>query len=358
MQLPIVIQHNKNVHLFDALPVCIIEAYPGLRNWLLHHYVNITSNTCSKNMVYEKIGLRYPEGDIYLERHKTREVLEYNAIWGEPVINNIGVVNFLKETLKAGFYIIVFLDEYFLSCKADFQKNHFMHESLIYGYNGEESVFHAISFNKDRAFTRLALPYKEVEIGVTSASKQDYSLFTHFYIIKPIKVNIAFDFAIFKHELNNYLNSTVDLVDKYHLYFVDRESEGFMVNYTFGSKVYDELVKVYTSLYTSSAGTWLSSWDNYQNFHLLAEHKRHVLRSLSHVNTTVLENSVLSPLLESYSRVANEHELLRMRQLKFLLKMSKYPLAVPPPFDGTIVKLRELKDRELAVLTQVMSLLS
>jgi hypothetical protein len=357
MQLPIVIQHNQNVHLFDALPVCIIEAYPGLHNWLLHHYVNITSNTCSKNMVYEKIGLRYPEGEIYLERHKTREILEYDAIWGEPVINNIGIVNFLKETLEAGFYIIAFLDEYFLSCKADFQKNHFMHESLIYGYNGEESVFYAISFNKDRAFTSLAFPYKEVEIGITSAFKQDYSLFTHFYIIKPIKVNIAFDFAMFKHELNNYLNSTVDLVDKYHLYLVDREIAGFMVHYTFGNKAYDELIKV-LKVYTSDTGTWLSSWDNYQNFHLLAEHKRHVLKSLRYINTTVLEKPVLSTLLESYSHVANEHEVLRMRQLKFLLKVSRYPLDILPSFDGTIAKLRELKDRELAILTTIMSLFS
>jgi hypothetical protein len=136
-------------------------------------------------MVYEKIGLRYPEGDIYLERHKTREILEYDAIWGHPVINNIGVINFLKETLEAGFYIIAFLDEYFLSCKADFQKNHFIHESLVYGYSDEENknVFYAISFNKNGAFTSLAFPYKEVEIGVTLAFEQDYSLFTHFYII-------------------------------------------------------------------------------------------------------------------------------------------------------------------------------
>jgi hypothetical protein len=364
MQLPIVIQHNKNVYLFDALPVCIIEAYPDLRDWLLHHYMNITSNTCSKNMVYEKIVLRYPEGDLYSYRHKTREVLEYNAILVQPVINNIGVVNFLKETLEAGFYIITFLDEYFLSCKISYQKYHFIHESLIYGYSNEENIFYAISFNKDRAFTSLAFPYKEVEIGVTSAFQQypDYSLFIHFYIIKPIKVHIAFDFAIFKYELNNYLNSTVDLVDKYHLYLVDREIEGSMVNYTFGSKVYDELIKVYTSLYTyvvgtSATGTWLSSWDNYQNFHLLAEHKQHVLKSLRHVNTAVLEKPVLSTLLESYSRIVNEHELLRMRQLKFFLKVSKYPLAVPPSFDDTIAKLQELKDRELAILTHIMSLL-
>jgi hypothetical protein len=90
---------------------------------------------------------------------------------------------------------------------------------------------------------------------------------------------------------------------------------------------------------------------------LLAEHKRHVLKSLRHINTTVLEKPVLSTLLESYSRIVNGHELLRMRQLKFFSKMSKYPPAVPPSFDDTIGKLRELKDRELAILTHIMSLL-
>lgn len=93
------------------------------------------------------------------------------------------------------------------------------------------------------------------------------------------------------------------------------------------------------------------------NFHLLAEHKRHVLKSLNHVNTNVLENPVLSSLLESYTRIVTDHELLRMRQLKFFLKASKHPPSDPPSFDGAIAKLRELKDREFAVLTQIMTLL-
>jgi hypothetical protein len=355
MQLPIVIQKELTTFLYDALPLCIILAHFSIQDWFLGHYLNIISDVWKCGAVYQSIRMRYLEGGMYFEPHKNREVLEYHPIRVEPIINDIGLVNFFKESLESGFYSIAFFDEYFLSCKMSYKKNHFVHESMIYGYDDSEGGFYVVLLDKVRNFTSAFIPYSEAVDGIKEAYSQTseglYRAYLH--LLKPRPAQVSFDYSNVQLQINNYLKSTTALVDTYHLSLYDHMSYDWAASYKFGIGVYDELATAYSAIDPS----WALSWETYMNFHLLAEHKRHILKSLCHVNTAVLEKPVLSTLLESYSRIVNEHELLRMRQLKFFSKMSKYPPAVPPSFDDTIAKLRELKDRELAVLTQIMSLL-
>jgi hypothetical protein len=360
MQLPIVIQKELTTFLYEGLPLCIILAHSNIQDWFLGHYLNISSAvckycTCKNGAAYQSIRMQYLEGGIYFEPHKNREVLEYHPIRVEPIINDIGLVNFFKESLESGFYSITFFDEYFLSCKMEYKKNHFVHESMIYGYDDSAGGFYAVLLDKDRNFTSAFIPYSEAVNGIKEAYAQTSEVFyqAYLHLLKPIPARVSFDYPNAQLQLNNYLKSTTALVDTYHLSLYDHMAGDTPASYKFGIGVYDELAAAYSAIDPA----WVLLWATYMNFHLLAEHKQHVLKTLRHVNTMVLEKPVLSPLLESYSCVVNEHEVLRMRQLKFFLKVSNYPLAVPPSLNDTIAKLRELKDRERALLTQIMSLL-
>jgi hypothetical protein len=108
MQLPIVIQKELTTFLYEALPLCIILAHSNIQDWFLGHYLNISSavckyRTCKNGAAYQSIRMQYLEGGIYFEPHKNREVLEYHPIRVEPIINNIGLINFFKESLESGF---------------------------------------------------------------------------------------------------------------------------------------------------------------------------------------------------------------------------------------------------------------
>jgi hypothetical protein len=316
MQLPVVIQKETNAHLFDALPLCIILAHPNIQDWFLGHYLNIFSTVHKHDGVCKSIRMRYLEGGVYLEPHKTHEVLGYNSVRAEPVINDIGLVNFLKESLECGFYTIAFFDEYFLSCKMDYKQNHYVHESMVYGYDDDKGGFYAVSFDKEEKFTGIFIPYTEAVDGIKAAYTQTSNCIfrAYLHILKPVPSQAKFDYTNFQQQLNNYLNSTVPLVDIYHLSLYDHMEGDIAVTFQFGIGMYDELASAYSAIDPS----WAVSWETYMNFHLLAEHKRHVLKSLSHVNTNVLEKPVLSTLLESYGRIVTDHDLLRMRQLKIL----------------------------------------
>ncbi|MDR2407846.1 MAG: hypothetical protein LBE13_07025 [Bacteroidales bacterium] len=354
MKLPIVVQKEVNTYLYDSLPLCIILAYPGIHDWFLSHYLNLCSEVRKYDTAYRIIRTQYLEGGVYFAPRKDREVLEYNPIRVGPVID-IGLVKFLKENIKSGFYMIAFFDEYFLSCKMYYNKRHYVHESLIYGYDNIEGGFYAISFDRGRNFSCIFIPYSEAIDGIKEAYTQasDCLYQGYLHILKPVPSQVKIDYLSLQQQLKNYLNSTTALVDIYHLSLYNHMENDIAVNFHFGINVYDELVSTYNTIDPS----WALSWESYMNFHLLTEHKRHVLKSLLHVNTSIIKKPILSNLLEAYNHIVNEHEILRMRQLKLFSKVSKYPLTDQSSFDNTIAKLQELKDREFVILNQIMTLL-
>jgi hypothetical protein len=369
MKLPVVFQKDLTVQMADALPLCIIQAYPDIAPWFLSHYLNICSITFSQGGSPVRITLNHLEGESYLGRHKTRELLEYNPIRTEYLLRGAHIVSFMKENLEAGFYIIAFFNEFLLSNKAAYQKKELIRESLIYGYDDAEGCFYAISFNQNRIFTGFEIPYAEAKAAVQSVCEHPSSAETweYFHAVKPLKVQAAFDYPYFKKQMKHYLNSTIDAIDKYHFFLYNgMEFEGTVYSFNYGINAYEDLQSVYNTI----TNLWLVSHDNYMNFQFLAEHKRHIQKVLRHIHTpqtalfapplTAPPHSVnprFEQLLESYGQIVNDYELLRLRRFKIYTRMVKYRDAPLPPFQETTDRIRELKNREQEVLSGIMDIL-
>lgn len=356
MKLPVVFQKDITIQMFDALPLCIIQAYSELSPWFLSHYLNICSTTFKREDAPVRITLHFLEGGSYLDRHKTREVLEYHSIRIEPALRGVDVISFLKENLEAGFYTIAFFNEFLLSNKVAYQKKDFIRESLVYGYDDDEECFYAVSFNQNRMFTGFVIPYTEAAASIQSVRERPSSApdRDYFHIVKPLKVGTAFDCAYFKGQMKKYLNSTIDTIDKYHFFLYDgAEYDGTAYSFQYGINVHEELVSVYHSI----TNLWLVSHDNYMNFQLLAEHKRHIHKALRHIHTMLPVNPLFGSLVESYERIVNDYELLRLRRFKIYTRCVTYRDEPPPPFEETIARLQELKNREQEVLSEIMDIL-
>ncbi|MDR2177556.1 MAG: hypothetical protein LBP20_05880 [Treponema sp.] len=359
MKLPIVLQKDVTIQMYDALPLCIIQAYSDISPWFLSHYLNICSTTFRQEDAVVRITLNYLEGGSYFDRHKTREVLEYNSIRIEPLLHGVDAVPFFKENLEAGFYIIAFFNEFLLSNKVAYQQKEFIRESLIYGYDDTEGCFYAVSFNQNRMFTGFVIPYAQAEASIQSIRERPANAIAwdYFHVVKPLKIRDAFNFACFKREIKNYLNSTIDTIDKYHFYLydgVERGEKGCMdYSFKYGINVHAELISVYNSI----TNLWLVSHDNYMNFQFLAEHKRHIQRSLKCIYTAMPVNPLLGTMLESYGQIVNGYELLRLRRFKIYTRWVKYRDTPLPSFEETSAKLRELKEREYEVLSGIIDLI-
>jgi hypothetical protein len=358
MKLPIVPQKDITVQMFDALPLCIIQAYPDIFPWFLSHYLNICATVFRQEDTAVRITLNHLEGGSYFDRHKSREALEYNSIRVEPLLRGVDAVSFLKENILAGFYTIVFFNECLLSNKVAYRQKDFIRESLVYGYDDTEGCFYAVSFNQNRMFTGFTIPYAEAKAAIQSVREHSPNTITwdYFHIIRPLGIRTVFDFACFKEQMKNYLNSGIGAIDKYHLFLYDGVEEGehgrMAFSFTYGINAHAELISVYDSI----KNLWLVSHDNYMNFQFLAEHKRHIQRVLRYIHATVPVDPRFGALLKSYERIVSDYELLRLRRFKIYTRWVKYRDAPLPPFEETTARLRELKDREYGVLSAIMNL--
>jgi hypothetical protein len=357
MKLPIVFQKDVTTQMFDALPLCIIQAYPGLYPWVLSHYLNICSTTFRQEDAVVRITLNHLEGGSYFDRHKSREALEYNSIRIEPLLQGVDAVSFLKENLEAGFYTIAFFNEGLLSDKVAYKQKDFIRESLIYGYDDAEECLYAVSFNKNRMFTGFAIPYAEAAASIQSVRERpsDSIAWDYFHILKPLNIQFAFDLVRFKGQLRNYLDSTVDTIDIYHFFLHDDDTaqNGAAYSFNYGIKAHKEMLNVYNTM----TSLWLISHDNYMNFQFLAEHKRHVQRALRHIQATIPLDTQFGSLVESYGQIVNDYELLRLRRFKLYTRMVANIDAAMPPFEETTARLRDLTGREYEVLSRTADLL-
>lgn len=60
-------------------------------------------------------------------------------------------------------YCYIVLDEYYISAKKDFNNRHFIHQSLIYGFDFGKQEFLAVAFNKNDKLDVLRYKYEEVK---------------------------------------------------------------------------------------------------------------------------------------------------------------------------------------------------
>lgn len=344
MQLPVVIKNEINTPLSDALPLCIILAYSDIKDWFLLHYINICSITTMINNTYDNVGLRFLEGGLYLDRHKTREVLEYNPIYIKPLADDFGLVASLKANLQAGFYVIAFFDEFYLKQKSSYEKNNFIHESLIYGYSDVDDCFYGISFNKNGLFTSLNISYKEAAEGIMAsfAHSTEFYLFNYIYAIKPIDRKFHFKLDSFVARIKDYLYSDIDSIDKQHLFLNNKTIGNFSSYFMLGIKVYDELIKIYTS-----AGYEKPSNNQFMNFHIFSEQKKHILFCLHYINDNIFSNNFLMPYIKSYEEILNEHNKLRLSALKSQEKKDNKSI-----FVNKIDRLTRIKNMEGDLLSK------
>ena len=295
-ELDIVLQNEITTYLFRALPLCIILAKNNLSPWYYQHFTQICSQINSDGYVM----LDYAEGYTFYE-----EVLTYN-IMGIKLLTEIPDINsFLVEKINNNQYIMICLDEFYLSQKSSFQKTHFVHESLIYAYDDGRKQFKGIGFNKQMSFIKLEFAYTEVLKAFTSAL-ENYQEFAPYLVEKGIQLfcprienKYCFDINTFIRDLYNFIHSIGDNYQINHVMtptgVYEPEPSEFLVKY--GFDVYDDVI---TCLNALLEGKELF---DYRGFHLIEEHSRGILRRLDYLGSKYDFSDEFKKLTQEYLNV-------------------------------------------------------
>lgn len=72
------------------------------------------------------------------------------------------LIECVKKEIDNKYYIYLTCDEFYLKCRASYNKEHFIHDIMIYGYDDENRIFYIAGFDKNRKYNTNAISYDEL----------------------------------------------------------------------------------------------------------------------------------------------------------------------------------------------------
>ena len=299
-ELPAVAQNEITTYLHRSLPLCAILANHNYIGWYYSNYIQIFSYRDANDFL--EINYLEPR-DSFVDIADVI-CLGYHLLQGVE-----SIVDFIKEKIQLGYYLIINFDEYELSNKHDYRKNHYVHASIVYGYDDETRQVKGIGFDKSRLFSGLLFDYDELNQSYASSKVHylNYAPWCAWSAVQLIKLKspgrqFPFSKRKFMQDLYDYIHSEAD---EYRLYNFEYDA----TRVTFGMNVYEELIR---ELHNMLCGDFHV---DYRALHLLAEHKRCLCVRLSYV----IEKFQLSPELtrkkEEFYRLVLKFDEMRRQFL-------------------------------------------
>ncbi|HEX3029117.1 MAG TPA: amino acid adenylation domain-containing protein [Clostridia bacterium] len=345
-ELKVVIQKEITTYLHRSLPLCAILAYDKYLPWYYNNFIQIFSFTDSSG--YVELNYLEPR-DCFIEIADV-VCLGYHLLKKEK-----SIIDFIIEKLNMGYYLVMNVDEFYLPNKWDYRKNHFVHSSLIYGYDNGTKQLKAVGFNQERLFTGITFSYGEF-IDAYENGKIHYKNYAPWcawsavQLIKPKSFDGEFPFSTigFIKELQDYLLSGSDLRRLYSFEYQPVQVE-------FGFKVYDVLLRNLQNLLDGKLTI------DYRAIHLLSEHKKCLYDRLGYVISKNQLTGKSVELQEQYLEIVEQWNDIRLQYLaqsysefdaQRLTKEQKSML------HNVIEKVNDVKEKEYEVLQKVIEQLN
>lgn len=296
--LKVNMQRKMTTYLHRSLPMCIILAYEIYYGWYYSNFVQIFSYKNEKGY----IELNYLEPyDNYVD---VADVicLGYNLLSHED-----NIITYIHENIDRGYYVILHLDEYDLPNKWAYKKEHFVHSSLIYGYDISKKLIYLISFDDQMTFKHLI--YDEATImKAYEAGKLYYKESAHWcewsalQLIKPKTPKQAFPFSLrrFKEKLSDYIEGYSDGYTLYNL--------GLPVKFVaYGTKVYDVMLEGLENTLEENICI------DYRAIHLIYEHKVGLLERFSYIGEHYHVTLEFTDTYEAYKGLVQAFNVVRLK---------------------------------------------
>lgn len=346
MELPAVAQNEITTYLHRSLPLCAILANDNYKGWYYSNYIQIFSYRDAKDFLVIN----------YLEpRDSFADIADVTCL-GYHLLRDVkSMVDFIKEKIQLGYYLIINLDEYELSNKHDYQKNHYVHASIFYGYDDETRQVKGAGFDKSRLFTDLLFDYDELNKSYTSSKVHylNYAPWCAWSAVQLIKLKstgrqFPFSKRKFMEDLHEYIHSESD---EYRLYNFEYDVN----RATFGINVYDELVRELNHMLCGKMNV------DYRALHLLAEHKKCLYVRLSYVIEKFNTGSELVHKKEEFYQLVLRFDEIRKQFLGQVFQEFNLPELTNKQkivIENVSSEILLLKDVEYKILNEIYELLN
>jgi polyketide synthase PksN len=308
-ELKIKLQKQVNSYLNRAYPLCILFCYDHFA-WYNTHMLQICAQIFDNNYVI----LDYQE-----EFYFFKKVMDFSCIGYKQVNHVENITDYIIEKIDNGVYVNVCMDEYYLKTKESYMKNHFVHETLIFGYDNLNRRFLGMGFDNDGFFNTYYIEYdnfnKAFEEGKIyykeSAPYAENSALTFYTPRKD--THYMYDIGEFLYGLNCYLESRGNR-DRVSV-IVPQNSDNIQLdkmNVQYGVNA------VRTAIDRFKKITDNQILIDYRSIHLLAEHKKGMLARLEFAACCRDKEGNTKELIERYKEIVNDFESIRIKVLEMV----------------------------------------
>lgn len=273
--------------------------------WLYSNFIQLYCNNFPPNNIRESIDLDFVS---QYEYNNFIDIQLINRDIYEFFHTNISITNFFCKLIEMNLYLIIAVDEFYLSYSPAYRNNHFKHPLFLYGLNKDKGIFYASYYNSMGYVPNGIVKFTEIE----NAFKGFISLLgpCNSMLIRAISTKNSY------YEIN--LNTIKKGLEEY-IYPPQISLESAFVrpispNKVYGINVYEALINYNNSILFSKNKDFIQ---HVKNYHALYEHKKLMFQRINYL----IGNSMLKVDIEQFSDLVKSTLIIRNLYIKFTVSL-------------------------------------
>ena len=239
--------------------------------------------------------------------------------WDETIKE--GIHSIVEDSIRLDCFLNIWADEYNLSCSARFQKYHFVHPIIVYGYDNEKAVFNTWFFDILKGYRAVEINQEDFENAIENVhqhylegGRNDETLSKTVMVFKVSDTipSLPFNLQVFISQLKDYLYSQNNDLLKW--YTLSRPQLYDSNNIVYGMQVYLNLIN-------------MARRDelNYKTLHDFVMHKMQLLIRFRYIQDHYETNNDYNNCVIEMRKVWELLEHIRLLNIKYQIQDNDFP---------------------------------
>lgn len=226
-------------------------------------------------------------------------------------LNAEQVINTWVHLINEEKYLVMFIDEYYLSHTAFYQEEHYSHDLMLHGYDLEQGVFWGSGYNRDFQYGHYSIPIEELLAAHFSFQESNKRLITIRYQQAPVHSIKLISTVV---SLEGLIEQLQDYVDSRPSSWRRNDIQQANAHF-YGMEIYAILqnnIQTFIDNHTKA---------DIRAFHIWYEHKDAMEQRLEYLSQTIAGLSVIleqyPTLMTSLKEITRKATIIRNLLLKY-----------------------------------------
>ncbi|ACL76662.1 phosphopantetheine-binding protein [Ruminiclostridium cellulolyticum] len=354
-KLKIKYQRDITTYLHRAIPLCAILTEDSHYSWFYEHYIQLFFITYNNN--FSRLEFLEPKNNF-------EEIFDETYLTYKEQQSDI--IEFIEKSIDSGKYLTINIDEYYLPQKGSYNEHHYVHQSMVFGYDKTAGKLMALGFDSNMLFKELIFDYDDFVKAYESA-KTNYEFTAPWAETEAIQLltpkrtegGCKFNLSRFMEEINKYLDGSESDSSRITK-LIPLEEQQMCTDIIYGPQICNAIVESLEKLgrdivqgldvqgmveqfKEKMRGDIMPAID-YRSIHLLYEHKKGLYDRFKYISNNYYTSTKLNTLLEEFNKQVDKLNTARLTffDLEHMLRFNFDPATIS--FENIMISFQKVID--------------